>query len=113
MLAHLDQPVGPCTLCGDLEDGVRVGIAGVALEYIFSGRFVPVDHHGAGVQVPERKVLSVGSETGCNTSVEGLNLRGILALVNSLSPVRNSVELSATISGGSLVAVGGLGGDRS
>jgi len=113
LLAHLDEPVGPGTLVGDLNDGIGVRVAGVALENVLQSRLVPVDHHSSGVQVPEGEVLAVGGETGSNSSAEGLDLSGILALVNGLSPVRNSVELSAAVGGRGLVAVGRLGGGDS
>lgn len=113
LLAHLDEPVSPGTLVGDLDDGVGVGVAGVALENVLHCRLIPVDHHGGGVQVPKGEVLAVCGETGSNTSAEGLDLSGVLALVNGLSPVRNGDEFSAAVCRSSLVAVGGLSGSDS
>lgn len=113
LLAHLDEPVGPGTLVRDLDDGIGVGVAGVALEHILHGRLIPVDHHGGGVQVPQSEVLAIGGETGGNSSAEGLNLSGVLALVNGLGPVRNSDELGATICRLGLVAIGGFSGGDS
>ena len=113
LLAHLDEPVSPGALVGDFDDGVGVRVAGVALEDVLHRRLIPVDHHGGGVQVPKGEVLAVGGETGSNSSAEGLDLSGVLALVNGLIPVRNSVELSAAVGGRSLIAVGRLGGGDS
>ena len=113
LLAHLDEPVSPGALVRDLDDGVGIRVAGVALEHVLQGRLVPVDHHSSSVQVPEGKVLAIRGETGSNSSAEGLDLSGVLALVNGLIPVRNSVELSAAVGGRSLIAVGRLGGGDS
>lgn len=110
LLAHLDEPVGPGTLIRDFDDGVGVGVAGVALEHVLHSRLVPVNHHSSGVQVPEGEVLAVCGKTGSNSSAEGLDLSGILALVNGLSPVRNGDKLSATICRLGFVAVGRLSG---
>jgi hypothetical protein len=110
LLAHLDEPVGPGTLVRNLDDGVGIGVANVVLKDVLKGRFVPVDHHSGGVQMPKGDVLAVCGKTGGNASAEGLDLGGPLGLVDCLSPVRNGDKLTTAVGRRSFIAVCGLGG---
>jgi hypothetical protein len=110
LLAHLNEPVGPSTLVRDLNDGVGVGVANVVLEDVLKGRFVPVDHHSSGVQMPKGNILAVCGKTGSNASAEGLDLGGPLGLVDCLSPVGNGDKLTTAVGRRSFVAIGRLSG---